>query len=168
MKKLFLFLTVSILSLTFLSCSKDEEPSTTPTTTTPAEAVAGDYTGKLSVTINDIAPIESDNTISVEKVNDNTINLILKNFSITDPTSGVEISLGDIKLSNVALNGETEPYTFTAKEELKLDISGNGTLLPVPVEAKSGKFENNKLSTTLYINFMDAMEINVTFDGAKQ
>lgn len=162
MKKLFLFLTVSILSLTFLSCSKDEEPKT------PADAVAGNYTGKLSVTINNVAPIESDNTISVEKVNDNTINLTLKNFSITDPTSGANINLGDVKLSNVALNGESEPYTFTAKEELKLDISGNGTLLPVPVEAKSGKFENGKLSTTLYINFMDAMEINVTFDGAKQ
>lgn len=160
MKKLFLFLTVSILSLTFLSCSKDEP-------TTPADAVAGNYTGKLAVAINDVAPIESDNTISVEKVNDTTINLTLKNFSITDPSSGANISLGDIKLSNVALNGEAEPYTFTAKEDLNLDIFGTGIPAKVPVEAKSGKFENGKLSTTLYINFMEVMNINVTFEGTK-
>lgn len=172
MKKLFLFLTVSILSLTFLSCSKDEEPSnnpstTTPDTTAPAEAVAGSYNGSLSVTINELDPIVSNNTISVEKVSNDTINLTLKNFSIKDPSTEANINLGDIKLSNVALNGEAEPYTFTAKETLNLDIIGNGTLLPVPVEAKSGKFENNKLSTTLYINFMDAMDINVTFEGTK-
>ncbi len=167
MKKLFLFLTVSILSLTFLSCSKDEEPSTTPTTTTPAEAVAGDYTGKLSVTINDIAPIESDNTISVEKVNDNTINLILKNFSITDPTSGVEISLGDIKLSNVALNGETEPYTFTAEETLSLDIFNTGSPMSIVVTAESGKFENKNLTTNLSINVMEGMNVKVQFEGTK-
>lgn len=161
MKKLFLFLTVSILSLTFLSCSKDEP-------TTPADAVAGNYTGNLSVTINGLEPIVSNNTISVEKVNDNTINLILKNFSITDPTSGVEINLGDkVKLSNITVNGDAEPYTFTAEEKLNLDIFGTGTPIEVPVEAKSGKFENSKLTTTLSINFMGAMDINVTFEGTK-
>lgn len=160
MKKLFLFLTVSILSLTFLSCSKDEDP------TTPADAVAGNYTGKLAVAINDIAPIESDNTISVEKVNDTTINLTLKNFSITDPSTGANISLGDIKLSNVALNGEAEPYTFTADETLKLKIYGDEAI-DVPVKAKSGKFENGKLTTTLSIIFMEVMNINVTFEGTK-
>lgn len=163
MKKLFLFLTVSILSLAFLSCSK-EEP------TTPAEAVVGNYTGKLSVTINGLEPIVSDNTIAVEKVNDNTINLTLKNFSISDPTSGNVISLGDnVKLSNIKLEGEAEPYTFTAEETLNLDIFGTGiATIPVPVKAESGKFENSKLTTTLSINLMDgAMLINVTFDGTK-
>lgn len=171
MKKLFLFLTVSILSLTFLSCSKDEEPSnnpstTTPSTTAPAEAVAGNYNGSLSVTINGLDPIVSNNTISVEKVSNDTINLTLKNFSITDPSTEANINLGDIKLSNVALNGEAEPYTFTAEETLKLKIYGDEAI-DVPVKAESGKFENGKLTTTLSIIFMEVMNINVTFEGTK-
>lgn len=167
MKKLFLFLTVSILSLTFLSCSKDEEPSTTPTASTPAEAVAGNYTGKLAVTINDLAPIESNNTISVEKVNDKTINLTLKDFSIVDPSSQNEIKLGDVKLSNITLNGEAEPYTFTAEEVLSLDIFNSGFPMEITVKAESGKFENKKLTTNLSIDVMPGMTVKVQFEGTK-
>lgn len=171
MKKFFLFFALAIMTVAFGSCSKDDDNNTTTTPSVPASAVekvVGDYTGNLSVVINDLAPIESSKTISVEKAGDNTINLILKDFSIVDPSSQNEIKLGDVKLSNVEVKGDKEPYTFTASEVLKLDVFGTGTPMDIPVEAKTGEFKNNQLSTTLTISVLNgAMTVNVEFNGTK-
>lgn len=168
MKKYFLFLVVSIFALTFASCSKEEkeEPNTPPTTTTSFE---GTYNGDLSVVINDLAPIVDKYDIVVEKVSDKTMNLTLKNFSITDPTSGNEVKIGDIKVSNVALTENAGVYTFTAEETLKLDVFGNGNLMDIPVKITSGKIENNKLTTSISIEVIkDVMTVNVEFTGTKK
>lgn len=169
MKKLFLIFAVAFIALNFTSCSKEEEKNgTNPTTSTPAEEVVGNYVGNLSVKINDIEPIVSEKTIEVEKVSDNTINLNLKDFSIEDPTSGATVNVGDIKLSNVELVGESAPYTFTAEETLQLDVFGTGAPMEIPVKAESGKFENNTLATTLSISILNGvMNIAVEFEGTK-
>lgn len=170
MKKFFLFFALAIMTVAFGSCSKDDDnnPTTPSTSASAVETVVGDYTGNLSVVINELAPIESSKTISVEKAGDNTVNLTLKDFSIVDPSSQNEIKLGDVKLSNVEVKGDKEPYTFTASEVLKLDVFGTGTPMDIPVEAKTGEFKNNQLSTTLTISVLNGMmTVNVEFNGTK-
>lgn len=161
MKKLFLFLTLAIFSLTFTSCSKEDDPKAT------ANEVVGNYTGELSVTITGTEPIINENTITVEKAGDRSINLILKDFTLN--MGGDELSIGDIKLSNVTLNGDNEPYTFTASQTIKVDIMGDGKLVDVPVKAETGKFENGKLTTTLSIVVVPGvMDVKVQFEGTKK
>lgn len=168
MKKYFLFLVVSIFALTFASCSKEEneEPNTPPTTTTSFE---GTYNGDLTVVINGLEPIVNKYDIVVEKVADKTMNLTLKKFSITDPTSGNEVNIGDIKLSNIALTENAGVYTFTAEETLKLDVFGTGSPMDIPVKITSGKIENSKLTTSISIEVIkDVMTVNVEFAGTKK
>lgn len=161
MKKLFLFLTLAVFSLTFTSCSKEDDPKTT------ANEVVGNYTGELSVTITGTAPINSQSTIIVEKAGDNSINLVLKDFVLN--MGGSDLAIGDIKLSNITLNGESEPYTFTTSQTIKVDIMGNGNLADIPVKVETGKFENGKLTTTLSIVVIEGvMDVYVQFEGTKE
>lgn len=161
---------MSIFTLTFASCSKDDNSDNgnggTQVTVSPAESVAGTYDGSLSVSIAGGKPIVSNQKVSIEKVTENSINFLLKDFSIE--LGGSPLNIGDIKLTDVALVKDGDKYTFTTEQTLKLDITGTGTLMDVPVKVESGSFSGNKLTTSISITVLGgAMTVAVEFEGTK-
>lgn len=173
MKKLFLLLSLTILSFSFYSCS-EEEPATNNggngggTTGELADNFVGVYDSQLSVVLNAIPVATSQNDVEISKASANTINFTLKNFSFQGVPVG-DPETGNIELTNVEIVNENNSYTFTKTDTLMLNlgdvaISEEG----VPVKITSGKFVGDSLKAELSIPVAANLNVTVNIKGAKK
>ncbi len=136
---------------------------------TAAEMMAGNYTCEINVTVNDIALEPSTNNVSIIANDDNTVNFVLQDFSIS--SDGVTITPTNpdgeaiIELVNVEPTETDGVVSFTTDQELTLVLYG--LELPVNVSA-NGTVSDGTLETTLTINLTElGMDIDVTINGEK-
>lgn len=118
----FMLAVVGMTTALFTSCT-NEESINFPI----EEELAGNYKGKLEVTVDGQNLGEQSQKITVEKASEKSINLSLKNFSF------IGINLGDIELNDCPLSENSGNYAFTGTtlldtEVLKADVKATGTI----------------------------------------
>lgn len=118
----FMLAVVGMTTALFTSCT-NEESINFPI----EEELAGNYKGKLEVTVDGQNLGEQSQKITVEKASEKSINLSLKNFSF------IGINLGDIELNDCPLSENSGNYAFTGTtlldtEMLKADVKATGTI----------------------------------------
>lgn len=125
MKKIFYFLSMIVVStavIMFASCTNEE------TVNFPIdEELSGNYKGELKVNVDGTDLASQSQKITVEKADEKSINLSLKNFSF------IGINIGDIELNNCLLMENGDNYSFTGTtsldtELLKADVNATGTI----------------------------------------
>lgn len=107
----YLFAVLCTVSL-FTSCSDDEND--TPPVIPIEQEIAGNYKGTLSVNVSGIDMGTTNQNVSVTKAGENSINLVIADFSFS------EMSLGDIKLENCMLQQKDKAYVCQREEQLTL------------------------------------------------
>ena len=147
MKAMFLML-CAVFAFTFTACSDDDDP-----VDDAATQVAGAYTGELNVymTATGDEPIATDTkTITLSKKSENTVDLVINNFTLTVFTLPVE--LGNVTIPNCTLSGADGNYSFSGEVSLSnitvpivgqadckvqftnAQVSGNTLALPLVIE----------------------------------
>ena len=125
MKKIFYLLSMIVVStaiIMFASCTNEE------TVNFPIdEELVGNYRGELKVNVDGTDLGSQSQKITVEKADEKSINLSLKNFSF------LVFNIGDIELNNCLLTENGDKYSFTGTtslntELLKADVNATGTI----------------------------------------
>lgn len=173
MKKYFSLMAIAAaVMLGFASCS-DDEGSTNPNTpggSTMADKVAGTYDSQIAVELNGTQLPASENTVTIEAVNDNTVNFVLKDFAVS--LGGASITPTDengeakITLTNVVLAKSDDGIVFAAEQTPNLVIAEGAPAIPVPIDA-NGTFVDNNLFAQIDINLGESMVIAVSIEGQK-
>ncbi|MBQ9364098.1 MAG: calycin-like domain-containing protein [Bacteroidaceae bacterium] len=179
MKQLYVII-IFAAAFTLASCGDDdEELGYTPTAigdnshtadshqTEPDEdkgELYDTYTGLLQVTVNGESNTPTEQTISIEKTDEEHINFILKNFMLA---SGDDlIPVGTIKLENIALQQQGSNIIFTVSQDIyiqagdaQLSTEWLGPLLgAVPVELK-GIGNKDQLDIDIDINMVSLNQV---------
>ena len=143
---------------------KDDGGNTDGQTGTLAEKLGDTYTGFVQVTVDGVSNTPTEQTISIEKVDDDHINFTLKNFMLV---SGNDVMpVGTIKLENIALQQEGDNILFSVTRDIYIqagdaDITTDwlGPILgAVPVELK-GIGNKDQLDIDIDINMVSLMQI---------
>lgn len=125
MKKIFYLLSMVVVSITtimFASCSNEE------TITFPIdEELVGNYKGELTVNVEGADLGSKTQKITIEKADEKSINLLLKDFSF------ISFNIGDVELNNCLLSENGDNYSFTGTTSLntdllKADVNATGTI----------------------------------------
>lgn len=134
-------------------------------------AMATDYKGQLAVTINE-DEVMMESSITVEKVGEQTYDLVLKNFVME--LAGTQMPVGNIELRNI--EGTTAYGYTTLKVDQEVNITDGdlegvamwmGPMLgPVPIKM-TAKLNEQVLSVNIDIDLMSLLEqvIKVNFIG---
>lgn len=135
---------------------------------------AADYTGKLTVSLNGVEASSSTSTITINKGEDGTYDLHLKNFVLGAGDDSMPV--GTINIAGVASTDLGTATLLQASQEIEIeagDTEGVGNddwlgpmLGEVPVEMV-GKLEGDEFHTVINIEFM-GMEIAVEFGDGYQ
>ena len=135
-----------------------------------AEQIAGDYASNIAVELNGESLPTSENIVTIEAVNDSTVNFVLRDFSVslgdTSITPTDENGEAKITLTNVALTKSNGAVVFTAQQTPNLVITEGATAIPVPIVA-SGSFADNNMDAQINIELGDVMVIAVSIKGQK-
>ena len=135
-----------------------------------AEQIAGDYASNIAVELNGESLPTSENIVTIEAVNDSTVNFVLRDFSVslgdTSITPTDENGEAKITLTNVALTKSNGAVVFTAQQTPNLVIAEGATAIPVPIVA-SGSFADNNMDAQINIELGDVMVIAVSIKGQK-
>lgn len=137
---------------------------------TMAQEIAGDYACNIAVELNETQLPASENTVTIEVVNDSTVNFVLRDFSVslgdTSITPTDENGEAKITLTNVALTKSNGAVVFTAQQTPNLVIAEGAQAIPVPIVA-SGSFADNNMNAQIDIELGDVMVIAVSIKGQK-
>lgn len=133
-------------------------------------AQATDYTGKLTVSLNGYEASSSTSTISIDKADDGTYTLQLKNFVL-----GEEMPVGTISISGVAATDLGTATLLQTAQSITIEDGDTegvdgwlGPMLgPVPVEM-IGKLEGDDFHTVINIEFEGVGDIAVEFGDGYQ
>lgn len=135
-----------------------------------AEQIAGDYASNIAVELNGESLPTSENIVTIEAVNDSTVNFVLRDFSVslgdTSITPTDENGEAKITLTNVALTKSNGAVVFTAQQTPNLVIAEGAPAIPVPIVA-SGSFADNNMDAQINIELGDVMVIAVSIKGQK-
>lgn len=135
-----------------------------------AEQIAGDYASNIAVELNGESLPTSENIVTIETVNDSTVNFVLRDFSVslgdTSITPTDENGEAKITLTNVALTKSNGAVVFTAQQTPNLVIAEGAPAIPVPIVA-SGSFADNNMDAQINIELGDVMVIAVSIKGQK-
>jgi len=138
-------------------------------------ALATDYTGTLTVTVNGTSADPSETTISVDKNEGGTYCLQLKNFILS--MGGDVIPVGNIKLDNVAATTSGDAVILQTSQQIAITAGDDSNVsewmgpsisaaAPIPVDMK-GVIQDNKFRTFIFIDFSALeMKINVEFNNS--
>lgn len=131
---------------------------------------AGDYACNIAVELNGTPLPASENTVTIEAVNDSTVNFVLKDFAVSLGTASItptdENGEAKITLTNVVLAKSSNAVVFATEQTPNLVIAEGSPAIPVPIVA-NGAFADNKLDAQIDINLGDAMVIAVSIEGQK-
>ena len=131
---------------------------------------AGDYACNIAVELNGTPLPASENAVTIEAVNDSTVNFVLKDFSISLGESSLtptnENGEAKITLTDVVLTESDGGIVFTKEQTPNLVIAEDSPAIPVPIVA-NGTFADNSLNAHFDINIGEAMVIAVTIEGQK-
>lgn len=131
---------------------------------------AGDYACNIAVELNGTPFPASENAVTIEAVNDSTVNFVLKDFSISLGESSLtptnENGEAKITLTDVVLTESDGGIVFTKEQTPNLVIAEGSPAIPVPIVA-NGTFADNSLNAHFDINIGEAMVIAVTIEGQK-
>lgn len=137
---------------------------------TMAQEIAGDYACNIAVELNGTQLPASENTVTIEAVNDSTVNFVLRDFSVslgdTSITPTDENGEAKITLTNVALTKSNGAVVFTAQQTPNLVIAEGAPAISVPIVA-SGSFADNNMDAQINIELGDVMVIAVSIKGQK-
>lgn len=137
---------------------------------TMAQEIAGDYASNIAVELNGESLPTSENIVTIEAVNDSTVNFVLRDFSVslgdTSITPTDENGEAKITLTNVALTKSNGAVVFTAQQTPNLVIAEGAQAIPVPIVA-SGSFADNNMDAQINIELGDVMVIAVSIKGQK-
>lgn len=158
-KKLFyLFALICSMSL-FTACSDDDDPDYSKVI---EEEIAGNYKGLMDVYYEDpdveIAK-EMVQKITIKKASATSLDLELKNFSITVGSSAILI--GDLALDNCPLTVEGEKYSFSGEADLDLVVGKCATSVV-------GSVAGNTVELMIKVNVNNgSMKVRVEYKGTK-
>lgn len=139
-------------------------------------AMATDYTGKITVTIND-NPVSQDATITIEQNEDGTFKLNIKNFKLVDPET--TINVGNIVVDNLkgyTINGVTtvvadQTITIEEGDDPDVELWFGPMLGNVPIIMAS-QFDGTNAKADIDIDMSDpdllGQFINVKFNTRKE
>ncbi len=139
-------------------------------------AMATDYTGKITVTIND-NPVSQDATITIEQNEDGTFKLNIKNFKLVDPET--TINVGNIVVDNLkgyTINGVTtvvadQTITIEEGDDPDVELWLGPILGDVPIIMAS-QFDGTNAKADIDIDMSDpdllGQFINVKFNTRKE
>lgn len=137
---------------------------------TMAQEIAGDYASNIAVELNGTPLPASENTVTIEAVNDSTVNFILKDFSVSLGAASItptdENGEAKITLTNVVLAENHGAVVFAAEQTPNLVIAEGAPAIPVPIVA-SGTFADGNLAAQIDINLGESMVIAVSIKGQK-
>ena len=137
---------------------------------TMAQEIAGDYASNIAVELNGTPLPASENTVTIEAVNDSTVNFILKDFSVSLGAASItptdENGEAKITLTNVVLAENHGAVVFAAEQTPNLVIAEGAPAIPVPIVA-SGTFADGNLAAQIDINLGESMVIAVSIEGQK-
>lgn len=169
MKAMFLML-CAVFAFTFTACSDDDDPADAAT------RVAGSYNGALEVFVGGTSAANESKTITLVKNTENSVDLVISNFSITVSFAGqsIPVNMGNVTIANCALTGSGDNYTFAgsisipdvavsfmgAPVQADCDVSftnatvnGNTLTLPLTVDAKMGNTSISEALGGITVNF---------------
>ena len=131
------------MCVTFCSCSDDDNDGDKETAA--AEYVAGSYVSNLDMTVMGQTETYENATIKLEKVDDNTINVVL-------PAAGEGMmALPSITVPNLKVTGSNGAYAFNV-EGYKGSLEVNGATKEFTITL-SGAFVNGKLTLTYSLQY---------------
>ena len=154
--KTMLFMLCALCAFSFTACS-DDDPATDAAT-----KVAGSYSGNLEVFVGGTSAANESKTITLAKNTENSIDLVISNFSITVDflNQQIPVNMGNVTISNCVLSGSGDNYTFTGSITIpdvnvsfmgapvqadctvsftNATVNGNTLTLPLTVDAKMGE-----------------------------
>lgn len=137
---------------------------------TMAQEIAGDYACNIAVELNGRQLPASENTVTIEVVNDSTVNFVLKDFAVSLGDASItptdENGEAKITLTNVVLAKSDDGIVFAAEQTPNLVIAESAPAIPVPIDA-NGTFVDNNLFAQIDINLGESMVIAVSIEGQK-
>ena len=163
--KTMLFMLCALCAFSFTACSDDD----------PADAasqVAGAYSGTLEVFMEASGdkPIATDTkTITLSKSTENSVNLVIQNFSLA--VMGMDVNLGNVTISNCALTESGNGYSVagtTTLNNVQVPVAGTSMSANCTVTLNNAKVVGNTLDMPLAIDVvvptMGNMNLDVTAD----
>ena len=137
-------------------------------------AMATDYTGKITVTIND-NPVTQDATITIEQNEDSTYMLNIKNFKLVDPETTIDV--GNIVVDNLkgyTINGVTtvvadQTITIEEGDDPDVEVWYGPFLDEVPI-IMATQFDDTNAKVDIDIDMTEILEqfINVKFNTREE
>ena len=132
------------MCVAFSSCSSDDDDNDGKSNAT-ADYVAGSYVSNLDMTVMTQTETYENATIKLEKVDDNTINVVL-------PAVGEgKMALPSITVPNLKVTGANGSYAFNV-EGYKGSLEVNGATKEFTI-TMSGAFVNGKLTLTYSLQY---------------
>lgn len=163
--KTMLFMLCAVCAFSFTACSDDD----------PADAasqVAGAYTGTLNVYMEASGdePIATDTkTITLSKSTENSVNLVINNFTIE--VFNLPVNLGNVTISNCALTESGDGYMVagtTTLNNVQVPVGGSQVSANCTVTLDNAKVVGNTLDMPLAIDVvvpkLGNMNLDVTAD----
>lgn len=161
------------------SCSSDDDPETPETIKTASDAVAGNYDGKLVVTLGGTEVANDAKTIKLDKDGDNSIDVEIDNFSLNVKlgTVTIPVNLGDLEVDNCALKAIDGGYTFSGSTRLnQIEVPlapGTSMKADCDVKIEGATVKGSALSMPIVVDVYVAgsttpLVVNVQFDGTKK
>lgn len=157
-KNLFYYLFAVLCTVTlFASCSDDDDKN--PSVTIPVEQeFVGTYKGALSVNVSGIDMGSTNQNVSITKASDNSINLIIADFSFSN------LSLGDIKLENCIMQSNGSAYVCQRDEQLTLKDPVGTCAVKTIVTIQNGTVV---VDLNITVPALDNQVVKVVYRGTK-
>ena len=139
---------------------------------TAIAALATDYTGTLTVTVNGEATTQNGVSININKNADNTYNLILNNFILS--SDGSTIPVGNINLSNIEAATQGSLTALYVDKDVTIEEGTDpnmsfwmGPILGLVPLKMLARFTDEYLAVDIDIDMQETLEqtINVKFDN---
>lgn len=150
------FALIAIATLGLASCQKTDTPAQPELT--PAEQVAGNYSGDMTITVAGNPSEPTTQTIEIVENGDSAIDLTLTDFSFMGMPFGT-ISLTDCALTKNEADGT---ISVTAQKTISLETAGDCDV------DLNGKFADGKATLDLGISpAIFPLEVSVHFEGTR-
>lgn len=169
MKAMFLML-CAVFAFTFTACSDDDDPADAAT------RVAGSYNGTLEVFVGGTSAANESKTITLVKNTENSVDLVISNFSITVEfaNESIPVNMGNVTIANCVLTGSGDNYTFAGSISIpdvavsfmgvpvtadcdvsftNATVNGDNLILPLTVDAKMGETSISEALGGITVNF---------------
>ena len=119
--------------------------------------IAGDYTGKMIVTVGDTPVGPTKQEIVFARQNENVVQMSMEDFSFGGA------SLGKIVLSDVTVTKKDAGYTVAGEGDVKVSLGGSPLTVKVTLE---GTVEDKATELVMTINVPGVGDVKAEFTGA--